>query len=51
MALKDHGKLSVGEIVKLTEANRNTVKLHLTKLILKNEIKKVGVGKGTFYYL
>jgi Fic family protein len=47
--LKDHGKLSLSEIVQLTGANRNTVKAHLFKLVDKNQIQKIGIGKGTVY--
>jgi Fic family protein len=49
--LKDHGKLSLSEIVKITGANRNTVKSHLFRLINENEISKEGKGKGTVYYV
>lgn len=51
IALKEHGKLSVAEIVKLTQANRNTVKVHLSKLVFEKQIQKEGVGKGTVYYI
>lgn len=49
--LKDHEKLSVGEIAKLTGANRNTVKSHVYTLMEDNEINKGGQGKGTYYFL
>src|SRR3989339_76342 len=51
VALKEHGKLSLSEIVKLTQANRNTLKVHLSKLVFEKQIQKEGVGKGTVYYL
>lgn len=51
LALKEHGKLSIAEIVKITQANRNTVKVHLSKLVFENQIQKEGVGKGTIYYI
>lgn len=51
LALKDHGKMSVSDIVKLTGANRNTVKSHLFKLVEENRILKEGKGKGTIYYI
>ena len=50
-SLKEHGKLSLSEIVKLVGANRNTVKSHLFKLIEVKQIKKEGIGKGTVYYI
>ena len=49
--LKEHGKLSLKEVVKLTKANRNTVKAHLFKLVDDNHIKKDGIGKGTIYFI
>ena len=49
--LKDHGRLALSEIVKLTRANRNTVKSHLFRLVDEGQIKKEGVGKGTRYFL
>jgi len=49
--LKDHGSLSLSELVKLIGANRNTVKSHLFKLVNVNKIKQMGKGKGTTYSL
>lgn len=49
--LKEHDKLSVGDIVKLTGANRNTIKSHLSSLTEKKEINRGGQGKGTYYFL
>lgn len=49
--LKEHGKLSLSEIVKLLSANRNTVKSHLFRLIEEKQIRKEGVGKGTVYFI
>ena len=48
--LKEHEKLSVGEIVKLTGANRNTVKSHVFSLVEDGQINKGGQGKGTYYF-
>jgi len=49
--LVEHGKLSLRELVKITKANRNTVKVHLFKLVADKQIKKEGVGKGTIYFI
>lgn len=51
IALKDHGKLSLAQIVNIVGANRNTVKAHVFKLIKDNKIKKEGIGKGTAYFI
>jgi len=46
---KEHGKLTNGQIVKLTGANRNTVKKHLQSLVSANHLAQHGTGKGTWY--
>lgn len=48
-AIKDRGRITIGEIVKLTGANRNTVKKHLATLVSANHIAQHGSGKGTWY--
>ncbi len=50
-AVKDRGRIAIGEIVMLTGANRNTVKKHLAALVTANHIAKHGTGKGTWYGL
>jgi Fic family protein len=46
---KLRGRITIGEVVILTEANRNTVKKHLEMLVNKKLLTKRGVGKGTWY--
>ena len=48
-AIKERGRITIGEIVKLTGANRNTVKKHLAALTAANHITQHGIGKGTWY--
>ncbi|WP_113154816.1 Fic family protein [Nitratireductor sp. OM-1] len=48
-AIKDRGRITIGEIVTLTGANRNTVKKHLASLVAANHITQHGTGKGTWY--
>lgn len=48
---KEHGRMTIGELEKLTKANRNTLKAHLRKLSEKNFLKAHGTGKGTWYTL
>jgi len=45
----EHGKLTNAQIVKMTGANRNTVKKHLQTLVLRNQLTQHGRGKGTWY--
>ena len=46
---KDRGRVTIGEIVTLTGANRNTVKKHLKALVATKRISQHGTGKGTWY--
>src|SRR3546814_5805723 len=46
---KEHGRLTIGQIVTLTGANRNTVKKHLQTLVSANRLAQHGKGKGTWY--
>lgn len=46
---KEHGRITIGQIVELTGANRNTVKKHLQSLVAANHLSQHGTGKGTWY--
>jgi len=46
---KEHGRLTISEIVTVTSANRNTVKKHLQSLVAANHLVQHGTGKGTWY--
>ena len=46
---KEHGRITIGEVVKVTGANRNTVKKHLQSLVSANHLSQHGRGKGTWY--
>ena len=48
-AVKERGRITISEIVKLTDANRNTVKKHLAALVEANHLSQHGTGKGTWY--
>lgn len=47
--IKERRRLTVREAVLLTSGNRNTIKLHLNKLLERRLITKNGRGKGTWY--
>lgn len=47
--LKSRGRITIREIVTLTNANRNTVKKHLENLVENNYLQQNGTGKGTWY--
>lgn len=44
-----HGKVMVRDAEKITGANRNTIKAHITELVRKGRLQMVGKGKGTWY--
>ena len=48
-AVKERGRVTISEIVKLTGGNRNTVKKHLAALVAANHLSQHGTGKGTWY--
>ena len=45
----EHGRLTIGQVVAITGANRNTVKKHLQSLVSANRLAQHGTGKGTWY--
>lgn len=47
--VKSRGQMTIGDIVTITGANRNTIKKHLENLVLLKQLQKNGIGKGTFY--
>ena len=47
--VEDHGRITVRDATALTEANRNTVKLHLKQLVNAGRLVRRGRGKGTWY--
>jgi Fic family protein len=46
---REHGQLTIGQIVQITGANRNTIKKHLKSLVETRHLTQHGVGKGTWY--
>lgn len=48
---KEHGRVSISDIVAITNANRNTVKLHLKKLVALNLLAQYGTGRSVWYTL
>mgnify|MGYP005629695439 CR=1 FL=1 len=49
-AAREHGRVTVRDICKLTGANRNTVKVHLRGLVQKSLLVREGKGKGSWYH-
>lgn len=46
---KEHGRVTVSQIVSFTGANRNTVKKHLQTLVSAKHLAQHGTGKGSWY--
>lgn len=49
--LKEHERLSIGEIETLTRANRNTLKVRLRELVRDNFLEQNGRARSTVYRL
>jgi len=48
---RERGRLTVADAVTITGANRNTVKLHLRKLVEAGHFAQYGAGRGVWYGL
>ena len=46
-----HGRVSIGEMVKITGVSRNTLKEHFRQLIGKQQLARHGAGRGVWYSL
>ena len=46
---RDNGQITIGDIVRFTGANRNTVKARLRALVSARHFTQHGKGKGTWY--
>ena len=48
---RDHGRVTMGNMVQVTGASRNTLKDHFRNLVEKNMILQYGGGRSTWYSL
>jgi Fic family protein len=48
---REHGRVSIGEMVKLTGISRNTLKEHFRQLVEKRHLVRHGAGRGVWYDL
>ncbi len=48
---REHGRVTIGEAVKLTGASRNTLKQHLRTLVERGYLNQHGSGRGVWYEL
>jgi Fic family protein len=49
--VRAHGRITMGEAIRLTGASRNTLKLHFRSLVEQNRLKPQGAGRGAWYEL
>lgn len=47
--LQAHGRVTIGEMVRLTGKSRNTLKEHFRILVERNHLKLYGAGRGAWY--
>jgi len=48
---REHGRVTIGEVIKLTGASRNTLKQHFRALIERGHLNQHGRGRGVWYEL
>lgn len=48
---RQHGRVSMGDMIRATGASRNTLKDHFKRLVEQGHLTRHGVGKGTCYVL
>ena len=48
---REHGRVTIGEIIKLTGASRNTLKQHFRALVERGTLDQHGRGRGVWYDL
>jgi Fic family protein len=48
---REHGRVTIGDAIKLTGASRNTLKQHFRNLTARGSLKQHGSGRGVWYDL
>lgn len=48
---REHGRITIGEAIRLTGASRNTLKLHFRQLVERGHLTQHGAGRGVWYEL
>ncbi|MEO1588967.1 MAG: Fic family protein, partial [Bacteroidota bacterium] len=49
--VRNHGRITMSEAATITQANRNTLKVHFKKLLEQNFLLLEGKGRGAWYRL
>lgn len=48
---REHGRVTIGDTIKLTGASRHTLKQHFRSLVERGSLKRHGSGRGVWYEL
>jgi Fic family protein len=48
---REHGRVTMGDVIRLTGASRNTLKQHLRALVEQGRLNRHGRGRGVWYEL
>jgi Fic family protein len=48
---REHGRITIGDAIKLTGVSRNTLKQHFRNLVERNHLHQQGSGRGVWYEL
>ena len=48
---RQHGRATIGDMIRVTGASRNTLKEHFRRLLERGHLVRHGTGKGTWYTL
>lgn len=48
---REHGRITIGEAIRLTGSNRNTLKQHFRNLVTQGQLSQHGSGRGVWYDL
>lgn len=48
---REHGRVTMGDVIRLTGANRNTLKQHFRALVQQGHLNQRGGGRGAWYEL
>ena len=49
--VREHGRVTIGEVIKLTGVSRNTLKQHFRNLVEHGHLNQQGGGRGVWYEL
>src|SRR5579863_8158276 len=49
--VRGHGRVTIGDMIRITGASRNTLKEHFRRLVEQGHLVQRGTGKGTWYAL